>query len=233
MPASLRKQLGPFTVGVWLLIVVGGLALGLVVRRVMGGIEASDAAQQVDPAAGTPAVGTGFLTQGAAAVTLNGGGGYGGNSDDPKTNDDWVRYATSFLVGRGQNALEVDTALRRYVNGLPMTTQDGAIVSMAILLVGPPPEPVAPADVTTPVPGTPTPPTSTPKPPTSAKLTPEGNLWVSQALVLIDKLNRNAKMSDAELSQAWGMGIRPNDPQLNTTGRQIIKFYADVTGKTY
>jgi len=34
--ATLRRKVGPFTVGAWLLVVVAGVALGLMVKRAMG-----------------------------------------------------------------------------------------------------------------------------------------------------------------------------------------------------
>jgi len=37
MPKFLSKQYGPFTGGVWLVVIAGGVGLGLVMRRFMGG----------------------------------------------------------------------------------------------------------------------------------------------------------------------------------------------------
>lgn len=168
--AALARKVGPFSVGIWLLIGAAGLGLGFVLRRSMSGLSGNlppiDAAEADGS---TPSTGAGYTTtpyfgtQGAL-IPMNGGqpAGYGGDEPDMRTNNDWVRFAIRYFADRGlYSAGDVDTALRRYVQGESLTKAQAAIVSATLRDVGTPPEPVPPMKIedstTTPVPGTPNP----------------------------------------------------------------------------
>jgi hypothetical protein len=157
MSELLNRRIGPFTLGVWAIIVAAGLALGLAARRLQGGLSGNLPPIDAETTE-TPAQAPVFATQGAATFyPMNGGGGYGGEAETPEDNNAWVKYATRILVARGLfDAGALDTALRKYVQGEVLTVAEAAIVSTVIREIGPAPEPVPPmrteASPTTPVP---------------------------------------------------------------------------------
>jgi hypothetical protein len=68
MPQWLTKEYGPFTGTVWVVVIVGGVGLGLLMRRFMGGREPADSYTTTDPGfTGTSPVSSGtgtFYNQG-------------------------------------------------------------------------------------------------------------------------------------------------------------------------
>ena len=212
----LQQRIGPFPLGGWLAIAGGGIGLGLVIRRATSGFD-----KPAEPIDGTAAAATDplFKTQGAQyVIPLNGGAGesYGG---DPalRTNNDWVRYAVTYLVSQGQNGAVADSALRKYIEGRAVTTAEQAMIAIAIRDVGPPPEGVPPIDVipdaTTPLPTTPG--TPTPVPPTTAPLSPAGAAWVTQLDAWLKAVEANTA-DKAVYSGLSGAGVRVGDPNYNS-----------------
>jgi hypothetical protein len=138
--------------GVWLLVIAGGLAIAWYART----------RTAAAPAAGTPTATTGNTAfgsgPGAGDTQLGNGAGpvYGpdttsaGGTPTPtqpaiQTNDDWYRQALTQLVAKGYDANTVDSALRDYLNGVALNATESAIKAVALTMVGPPPVTPAPA----------------------------------------------------------------------------------------
>jgi hypothetical protein len=143
------QTLGPFKPVVWLGIIGGGITLGLLVRS-------RSRSAGVEPAAATDDT-AGVTYPGSGVVSLpTGAGSTVTTTAAPATNNAWLNAATVRLVAEGQDPVLVQSALRKYLDGKPMTPQETAIVSLAIRYLGPPPDGAPPAETTT-APTTPTP----------------------------------------------------------------------------
>jgi LysM repeat protein len=161
--------------GAWAAAIAGGLGL-LWYSRTHSSTSPDPAS--VDPTA--TLVGTG----GAGAV---GDGGYyypTNGAGDPSatsgstisTNEQWMNQAFSWLVGQGMSPDVVDKALRDYISGIQLSSQENALVSQALGKFGQTPEglpdapplPTVPHPQTNPVPAHPSPapvkPNPAPKP---------------------------------------------------------------------
>lgn len=153
----LSRKVGPFSIGVWALLIGSGLVAGTYLRS----------RRQATPAPATDAptpepTGTVPQRDGAAGVLPA--------TTGPTTNLEWSRKAISALIAMGQDPATVQSALAKWLNSTPLTAQERAIVSLALSVCGPPPE-GAPSitDAPTPDPSTPNVPappgqTSTPTP---------------------------------------------------------------------
>lgn len=162
----LSKKAGPFSVGVWAMLLAGGVVLGAVLRsRRSKGTTGTDApaavvaSEPVDPNRTTPL--------------------YGGSlppvpvDDRPKTNGEWKRRAVTMLVAKGIGSAEASSALARFLNGEAVNDQEYAIIAMAIELLGDPPEGVPAIKRTTaPAPSNPTTPAPPPTPGTPSQPPP-------------------------------------------------------------
>lgn len=129
------RKLGPLSVGAWVGIGITGVVLGLLLRR--SGLFSSPT-----PA---PAASSGPLTLPAGSAVVLGQtapvtGSNSGNAQAPRDNGEWRRLALERLVAAGQDVIASQQALALFLNGDPVTAQQAALVSMAIRLVGPPPE---------------------------------------------------------------------------------------------
>jgi len=244
MPAALSKKYGSFSLGVWLLILTGGVVAGLLIRKVTAGFGQA-------PAADLPTtVPTDQFTSegvGGSTVPINGGpAGTGQNMPaDATTNDMWQSRALTFLIGRGFDSAEADTALRKYLYGDAVTAKEAAMVSVALTYMGAPPEavepmqistsPVTPVPVPTPQPPPP-PPTSAPVTPAAAQpaLSPDALAWIGSAADLAQRVNAMAaggqKVSDADLHKLAGMGFTSHDPALSQTARFYYRIWLDQNG---
>lgn len=58
----------------------------------------------------------------------------------PITNEQWARMASDYLLGKGNDPILVQNALRKYLDGQPLTAAEQAIISLALQQVGSPPE---------------------------------------------------------------------------------------------
>lgn len=154
----LRRQVGPFTVGAWSVIVVGGVGLGLVIRR-SSLFDGADAAP-IDAGGATPTVegSTGWTATGGpyagATGSLPAGSSTTANPNDPRKAADnltWQRLTGDQLIAGGQVPSLVSTALTNFLGGYPVTRQERAVIDLAIRLGGQPPEgapPITMADET-------------------------------------------------------------------------------------
>lgn len=158
MPEWLQRELGPFPVWQWLVIVGGGLALAVIVNRVAGP-DGGRSGRPVDPTqnpyAGTQATGgpgVTYASNRSATVELADG------QSRPTTNREWVAVASSLVATIGlYQPVEIDTALRRYLQGTELNATQLAIVNDALRMVGPPPEGAPPIIRDQPVPSDPGP----------------------------------------------------------------------------
>ena len=166
---TLTRQVGPFQVWQWALIIVGGIIVGRMIARQLG--PSGDApGEPADPVTGQPFLEIPHARVGGPDASAPGSGGAAGDfrADPdaggdlgPTTNMDWLRLASRRLGDQGTyGPAQVDTALRRYLEGQPVTPDQVEIVGAALDAVGPPPE-GAPSMLTeTPPPSDP--PTTTP-----------------------------------------------------------------------
>lgn len=158
---DLGKQVGPLPLGAWIGVVGGGLALAWYMNRKGGG--ATPIAEE-DPTtiAAEPGVGTGgqqFIYD-PPQTGPSTPAGY-------ETNEQWGRAAIVYLLSEGKDPGLSMLAISRYIGEYSLTSEQQALVSLAINKLGPPPQlPTNPPDLpttpTTPTPTTPTPTTPTP-----------------------------------------------------------------------
>jgi hypothetical protein len=140
---QLGKQLGPFSVGGWAAIVVGGVGIGVLASRyVKRGT--SSAAEQDAATSAADAVGVG-PAQGGAGLTY----GLGGSSDGTtstsatpgiQTNAEWSTAATTYLTSVGADGFAAQQAVAAYMSGSTLTPGQQQLLSQAIGHLGPPPE---------------------------------------------------------------------------------------------
>lgn len=147
MAVDLGKQIGPLPLGAWIAVV--GIGGGIAWYARNQGKEPT----VVEDTSGTPGVGM---------------GGSGGWTDltpptsstpaAPTTNEAWAIKMTQWLIGMGYDPLKSETAVRKYVNQGKLSPQEFTLVTLAMAVIGPPPQalPYIPDDP--PVPPTPEPP---------------------------------------------------------------------------
>lgn len=155
------KQIGPLPLGAWVAAVAGGL--GIMVYHKKNAAAAVPTTPGVDTS-GTPGVGTGAV------------GGYVDTSTPTPTtpdtgaitdNNSWGRQATNFLIAQGYDPAVSDSAVRKYLASSSLSVTEYALIKVALLKFGTPPEGLAvlPPDApVTPV----APPVSVPGPVTPA-----------------------------------------------------------------
>lgn len=138
---TLKKQVGPLPLGIWLAAIAGGLGLAYVIRRhnPLTAPAGSPAANQAAPTPETPA---------------------------PASNDDWRLAAERGLINNGFDPLGATQAIEGYLSGATLSPDEQAIIEAALKQAGPapqaPPPPLAgtiPTSYQTPPPQSP--PTST------------------------------------------------------------------------
>lgn len=203
LPEPLTRQVGPFSVAGWLAIIGGGLGAGYLVRRHLGGggleLPALTPAASESVAGGGATVG---LPNGAAVgVPLPTG---------PQSNEEWVKQGVAWLHGQTNpvDAILADTALRKYVDGHTLTTNESKLVSMVLAQFGTPPEGASPAEIIPP------PPTSKPgadRPEWKHPVRPVGN----KRLTGDGHATPKAVSRFVYGSNAWWILIRDANPQLH------------------
>lgn len=127
----LGRQVGPFSVGTWGIIGAGGVVLGLGARRFLGSSDTGPPATIGVPGALRPGVDNspGLIVPGAPRY---------------ETNAAWGAAAMRHLILAGKNPLKVDAAIRKYLQGDVLEPDEGALVSLALVEIGVPPEPLPP-----------------------------------------------------------------------------------------
>lgn len=235
MKQALSRRIGPFTVGVWLLIVAAGLALGLIARRFMDGLDSpADGDLEAGPIERSVVwASDAFATQGAI-VPMNGGTAYGGSAGSGDlTNDQWARDAIRHLVNHGVDPVLADKAIRKYVQGDELTAEEAQIVGRAITEVGVPPRSL-PAMKVAAQPAT--------VPPAPSPTAPDRQ-WSAKELAWFDQLEADFNWLEAYdrgqvkgdparvFQRLYGMGIRSNTPRLSTANKHRFRAWMRANRK--
>lgn len=157
MAFDLSKQIGPLPLGMWLLVGTGGIGVAYVINK-----------QMAKNAAGAGEPSTAQLTESGVGAGSAGQLIYTPPSTVPTqtdaTNDAWGRNVTNWLVTRGISPTAADQAVRKYLAGNALTTAELAMLNLAIVQFGVPPQSLPPAEE---LPPTEQPPAETVVPPTA------------------------------------------------------------------
>lgn len=133
---TLDRRIGPLKLWQWVIVVVAGVALGYAARRFLPG--GGTDRQLTEPAEGNLSA---FSTAPTGAIGVADGVQPGAGQPTITNNDGWLDYASATLRSQSQfSAVDIDTALRRYLGGEPLNTRHVAIVDAALTLVGSPPQ---------------------------------------------------------------------------------------------
>lgn len=174
VPAVLKKEIGPFPLGVWLIIIAAGVGVGVVVNRQLGAAPEEEPELVPDEAfdAGTAGVGPAGPAYLGPILTPSPPYEAPGDSGPEITdNDTWVSVAaTGLAASTDWTPLAILDALQTWIAGSPVTAAQVAIINAAVGKYGPPPfgaplTSVIPPPAPKPVPTVPTPtPAPAPKP---------------------------------------------------------------------
>jgi len=143
--ATLKKEVGPFSIGVWLLIIGGGLALGLVASRAFPG--GPNELEQLDGPLGAGST-SGRLSGGGggpSGVLLPDGSARNPEQTAPTSNAEWSQRAIAYLIGQGESGSTSTEVITAWLYGLrTLTDAEKRLVDDATRGVGVPPETVSP-----------------------------------------------------------------------------------------
>ncbi len=158
MPDFFKREVGPFPVGVWLVIIVVGAGAGIVINRSIGSTDEEEVVLEPEAGRDPFSAGVGVPRPAYSGATLLSPAPPSTSADTtpPTSNDEWLRRAVKAVTG-GEGAplpLAALTALQGYLDGLPLDADQQAIVNKAIGALGPPPT-GAPVLVPAPAPGSP------------------------------------------------------------------------------
>ena len=135
-----KKAVGGLTVGTILLIVAGGYIV-LRFYKNRGASSSSSATQQAAAAAAAQQAAQdqlyGAPSPGSAGPSSSGTGAGGGASYTD--NVSWQSAAVNYLVARGYDSVLANQAIGDYLAGNTLTTQEHALVNLAIAAIGAPP----------------------------------------------------------------------------------------------
>lgn len=149
------KQVGPLPVGVWVILVVGGLGMAYYFSKNQTVTPEPDPVSETTPQTGVGNAGEADVT---APVT---------GQPTYTTNEEWGTAALNWAIARGYDPNLADTAIRKYLSAAKIDTREAAVISDVLRYVGAPPVALPPAETDPPRPippggGTPIP--SKPKP---------------------------------------------------------------------
>lgn len=129
---NLSRMIGPLPLGGWVAAVGAGLFLLKKKRASSVDAAVNTSASGADPSVGDGSVG-GF-TDTTPVVS----GGFTG-APAPTTNDDWGSTAVNDLIAGGYSPAVSDSAIRKYMNGDALSSQEYALVNTALGKLGAPP----------------------------------------------------------------------------------------------
>lgn len=161
--SELSHDIGPFPLGVWLVIGAGGVALGLYARKHFGAASATTDTTATDT---TTAGGTNTDTAGNLYQPTSNSGGSMQQIGTPSyaNNETWRIAAEQILLGHNYNPTLIDSAISKYLTGGTLSQAEQALVDFAIQYAGPTPDqvptPVIDQTPMTPVTGNPAPTTN-------------------------------------------------------------------------
>jgi hypothetical protein len=153
------KQIGPLPLGAWIVVVGTGVGIAVYNRRSGTGV----APEIVEDNSGTPGVGLGGSGMGWVDVAPPATGPV---SPQPVDNDAWGKAAINELIAQGYDAALADQAIRTYLAANQLSTQQYALVRIALNKLGSPPSPLPPGP-------------SVPAPPVLPKPTPTPGRYVT------------------------------------------------------
>lgn len=141
---DLGKKIGPLPLGGWVVVVAAALGVGYVMNKkkgatVDGGITAGYLAAELG--AGQGGVGFERVAEPSRPVVQ-------------QTNQLWGQNVANWATGKGFPPLTADEAVRKYLSGQPLSIQEQAIISAALVFWGVPPEGVSGPANTAPAPVT-------------------------------------------------------------------------------
>jgi hypothetical protein len=124
------KSYGPLPLGAWIALVGGGLGIAYYTstRTKKTTVTAEDTSGQ--PGVGTGALSSWIQTGPPASVVAD---------DNFTTNEEWARAAVNFLIAQGFDAALADTAIRKYLESVPLSLSENALVKLALAKYGAPP----------------------------------------------------------------------------------------------
>ncbi len=131
------KMIGPLPAGAWVAIVGGGVGIVWWTRTHP---KASSSPIAVDNTSGLPGVGVGP----AGFVAVSASPAASADNSTISTNDQWATQAITYLIGQGYEPTMADAAIRNYINGVATTTQQQALVDIAMKKFGAPPQTLSP-----------------------------------------------------------------------------------------
>jgi hypothetical protein len=182
VPAPLERKVGPFPLVAWAGLIGGGAALGLVLRKRMGGKPKptdDNTLPDISDAEGSPtsAVASGTAARGVVTVPAPSAGA---PVAEPgvTTNQAWGTKAVRYLIDTGTDAALAQQAIGKFLDGTGLTASEQALVSKALTGIGPTPE-YAPPITRAPAEAPAAPPGFTaeqPAPAPAAAVTPPGAL---------------------------------------------------------
>lgn len=151
LPANLNERLGPLPIYAWG-IVAGGSILGIqYARKRLGSSSSAPSSPTLGSVSSSaaPAASPSVPAQSSALGSFLAGGSYvpgdaSGATGAPSTvvagppaltdNDQWLRAATTLVASSNGNLsmIQIDEALKAYLDGRPVTEQQAAIVELAL-----------------------------------------------------------------------------------------------------
>lgn len=209
----LTRKYGPLPGWAWAGAVVGGLGLAYWMNRSGTGIAAE--AEGVDETEGglygSDLAEGEYLPPTQYPINAPGAGTYTPPASIT-TNEEWLTVANAGVRAQlpGASALVIDTALRQYLDGEPLTDQQSGIIELALRLIGPPPE-----GVTVPPPGE----APNPDPPTTGAPAIRWHSTTPQAV-------RSAFSVQQVAAALAAIGQKP----LPVSGTSYIIDYFDIWG---
>lgn len=128
---DLAKPVGGLPMGAWIVVVGGGLGYALYSRH----SASAPATTQTDAAPVDPGVGTGAV------------GGYVDNTTSAPTNDtaitdnaSWARAVTNYLIASNYDPAVSDSAVRKYLASSALSVTEYALIKIALIKYGTPPQ---------------------------------------------------------------------------------------------
>jgi hypothetical protein len=137
------KKVGPLPMGVWIAVIAGALGLAYYLNRSGGMLSASSDNQQLPQ----PEI----STAGVAGVGRNAAGWSYSPPPPTKnptkqkitTNNEWGQAAVKYLISQNYPPNLADSAVRNYLGGQELTSNEQALIAEVLKKLGEPPELVA------------------------------------------------------------------------------------------
>lgn len=139
LSSTLKKEIGPLPVGAWAVVIGAGLTFAWYKKRNLP----TSSNTPGDSGAMMPLTDQTIGNLGGLISMLN-SGQTGPNTQSVQDNTSWYQAAVRTLLGRGNDPSLVDSALRKYMQGQPLSQAETAVRDLALQLIGPMPMPPPP-----------------------------------------------------------------------------------------